>query len=158
MNLRDIHVINPFDEKDMSMIKEFDIDLYKRLQKNITNKSYIEYKKNQEYGVLTERYFCSIDNNKITNFITAIIQKDTKIANIYPTINIYKKNLISNVCDFLITNGMEEVFVFIKKSDSKKMTDLINNNFISLSTDDDYILLLKEKEEEEKESSVSWNY
>ena len=51
-----------------------------------------------------------------------------------------------------MNNNMEKIFVFVKKGDIKTAQNLLENNFLSLSTEDEeeYIPFLKENQTEEE--------
>lgn len=159
MKLRDIHEFNPYSENELELLNKYSTNIHNEILKEINGLSYDGYKRKMELDILVKKYYYTKKDNEITNFIKVLIEKDTKIASIYPSINIYDKNLIPEISNDLLNDDIEEVFVFIKKDNQKLLDDLLNDNFISLRTDDDggFIPLLKEKTYED-ENKRSWKY
>lgn len=149
-----LHIVNPYNETDLFLLKDYCLknnsDLYKEFYQIKENYTEIQYKHQEDVNIINRKIFYTLKENEISNLIYVEIEKDTKTANVYPKINSYVKNLIPELSDYLIMNNfMEEVFIFVKQNDIKTATNLIDNDFISLSTgenNEEYIPFLKEKE------------
>ena len=154
--LKDLHIVNPYNDLDLKLIKKFcqenNNKLYEDLGKIRKNYSEEQYKHQEEVNIINKKNYYTLKEDKISNFIYAELEKDTKTANLYPTINNYIKNLIPELSEYLImNNNMEKIFVFVKKGDINTAQNLLENNFLSLSTEDEeeYIPFLKENQTEE---------
>lgn len=158
ISLKGIHEVNPYNEKDLELVKKYNSNIYNEIVKSTNGMNYDNYKRKLELDVLVKKYYYTSLEDSITNLITVVIEKDTKIASLYPNFSSYNKKLIPELCDYML-NDMEEVFVFIKSDNVKVINDLLNDRFISLKTDDDggLVPLLKEKVFEE-ERNLSWKY
>lgn len=143
-------VINMTDIHHLKLVKDFDKELYAKL---------ILLNDNLEYmlDVIDNKFYASIRDDKIINFVSVEEEKDTKTARIYPIIRTYQKDLIPNVFDDIIVNdGMEVAFVFIDKNDSRLINDLTHNDFLPISDVNDEMYTLVKEKNIEKESSIAW--
>ena len=143
-------VINITDINHLKLVKDFDKDLYSRL---ILENDKLEYM----LDVIENKFYASLKDNKIINFVRVEEEKDTKTARIYPIIRAYQKDLINNIFyDIVLNDGMEVVFTFIDKNDNKLINDLVQDSFLPISDVGDEVCTLVKEKNIEKESSIAW--
>lgn len=156
--IKELHIASPYNDQDLIYIKRYcrkhHQSLAERLEKIRDTYSEEEYEQQKELAVINREIYYTLTAEQITNLIEVEIEKDKKVATVYPQIHTYVKDLIPEICNDLIElNGMEQVFVFIRKNDQKTIRQLLEKGFLSLLTtedQDDYIPFLKEKEIIEK--------
>lgn len=155
--LKELHIASPYNEVDLKLLKDFCLEnnntIYTELKKIKEKFSEEQYKCQEEENIINIKNYYTIKEGKITNLIYTELEKDTKTANLYPTINSHIKNLIPALAEYLILNNkMEKIFVFVKKEDKKTIANLLENNFLSLSDEkgeEEYLPFLKENQTEE---------
>ncbi len=152
--IKNIKEINLNNKEDLKLVKDYDINIYNSIKKRLRKK---------EDNIITDIFLASTKTNKIENFYTIHIEKDTKIASIYANIKNNKEKIISVITeDLLQENYIETVFIFIEKNNIKLINYLMEKGFMSLGDESDtkYIPLIKEKQntKERDGSNISWKY
>lgn len=149
-----LHKINPYDNKDMKYLEDYDIALFISL-KSALSMPREEYIKEKEAKVSDRDYYYTLKSEKIENFYIVEKEKDLKNAKIYPKLKEARKDEINMLAEILkYTDDMKEVLVSMKE-DNRLEKELVDMGFERLGDG----VLLKETEMDNidiKERSVSW--
>lgn len=154
-----LYNINPYNEKDMSYLREYDNSLYDSLiniSKEMTEKV---YEGERIKSVSTDDYYYTLKDDKVDNFYKVVTEKDRKASSIYTKLKTKNKAEILSLTNMLlIVDGIEDVFTFIDY-DENFINKLRDEGFILLGDEKNKIVMQKEQEKENenyKERSISW--
>lgn len=166
MSIERLFLLDPYNDKHISMIKEFEKendlsnDISKNLSKirsSIPQNTYLEKKKNS--NEISENLFME-KGLKITDCCYIQGEKDIKTCriNFYPIKSkIIKRKLALYASNYAInTLGMEEVFLNVEPKDKSMINYLESNGFENLGEENNKVLYLREKvEEKENQRKIS---
>lgn len=160
MSIERLFLLDPYNDKQVSMIKEFEHDnnLSNEISNNIgqirssiSKETYLETKK--EKNEIQDNLFLE-KGLKITDCCLIQGEKDIKTCriNFYPLKNkILKRKLALYAANYAINSlGMEEVFLNIDPNDKSMISYLDSNGFENLGLENNKLLYLKENIEEKE--------
>ena len=161
MSIERLFLLDPYNDKHTSMIKEFEKenDLSSKISENIgkirssiSKENYLTKKK--ESNEINENLFLE-KGLKVTDCCYIQGEKDIKTCRItfYPLKNkVLKRKLVTYVANYALnTLGMEEVFLNISSSDKTMINYLDSLGYENLGEENNKIIYLTEREEKKEE-------
>ena len=160
MSIEKLFLLDPYNDKHVNMIKEFEKEnnMYKisevigKLHSSISKDEFIQKQKNS--NEINENLFIE-KSSKIIDCCLIQGEKDIKTCRIslYPLKNkISKRKIVSYVSNYAInTLGMEEVFINVSSDDKSMINYLDSLGYENLGEENNKVLYLKEKEEKKEE-------
>ena len=148
-----IKEINPFDKKQLQLLKKYDVSKKTNYIKVLSdNVSTMETQDFELYRMANPvvKTICYIgDNKKIKDACFVEYENDLKIFRAY--INLNNINMRDELVNYAFKRlGMEEVTFLLDKNDKKLMELLLGEDYIPLydeKENDDYILFVKGKDD-----------
>ncbi len=156
--MRKLVNLNIYNNEDMELLKTYNEYLFNGLNNIRNNISHEEYLKRKEKLVSIKEYFYTKGEINIKNFYEVQIEKDIKVAKIYPILVEDAKDEIIKISKLLLNSDIEEVFTFINKENKNLINSLKVNNYESLGLDDNGMetMLFEQNKELEEERSIRW--
>ena len=161
MSIERLFLLDPYNDKHISMIKEFEKenDLSSKISENIgkirssiSKENYLNKKK--ELNEISENLFLE-KNLKVIDCCYIQGEKDIKTCRItfYPLKNkILKRKLVTYVANYALnTLGMEEVFLNVNSSDKTMINYLNSLGYENLGEENNRIIYLTERIEKKEE-------
>ena len=156
--MRKLVNLNIYNNEDMELLKTYNEYLFNGLNNIRNNISHEEYLKRKKKLVSIKEYFYTKGEINIKNFYEVQIEKDIKVAKIYPILVEDAKDEIIKISKLLLNSDIEEVFTFINKENKNLINSLKVNNYESLGLDDNGMetMLFEQNKELEEERSIRW--
>lgn len=164
MNTNKLYVANPFSDKDMRLLTEFEQE--QGLAPNTTGQlasirqttTPEEYERQLRHANDITLTFYTMSANKVTDICSIQGTKDIKACTVlYTPLSSKTKSrpIITMSADYALNAlGMEEVFVSIRATDKSIINSLETREFENLGEENGYITYLKEKEDQTVNSNL----
>ncbi len=146
-----IQEINPFDNNQLELLKEYDFNkktnYLKCLESFVTAIDNHDFELYKMTSPIVKTLYCVKAGDSLKHVCLVEYENDLKMFKVYIDKNNYQ--IRDKLVNYAFNNlAMEEAMFFVNKSDDKIINSFIKDDYISLSEEkEEYATFLKEKED-----------